>query len=442
MELLIIIALLLCNGLFSMYEMALVSSRKVRLETAEKNGSKSATRVLKQLEEPEKILSAIQIAITLIGIISGAYGGVTLAKFIEPFFLQFDAIRPYADEISVTLIVAFITYLSLIIGELVPKSIALSNPERYAMLFSPILSLFTRLLYPFVLFLSFSTKLINKLCGINTQQKASITQEELRLLLHQSGEEGVIDKDESEMLKDVFNFSNKRVSELMTHRKEVICIDLKASPADVLALIQTAHFSKYPLIDGSFERILGIVSVKDLLPLFASSPGKQGGSVDLRAVADEPLFIPDCIHARKVLELFKEQKKKFGLVVNEYGDMEGIITLHDLVESVMGNIPEENEYEEPEIVTRSDGSLLVEGSMSVSDFMEEMQIFQYDDIKDKDFSTLGGLAMYEIGRVPTSGDTFVCHGLLFEVVDMDNGRVDKLLVRPLSEEETAATGED
>lgn len=438
MELLIIIFLLLCNGLFSMYEMALVSSREVRLETAQKNGSKAATKVLKQLEEPEKILSAIQIGITLVGIISGAYGGMALSKYIEPIFLQFDVLRPYADEISVTLIVALITYLSLIIGELVPKSIALSNPERYAMLFASAMNLFTKLLYPFVLFLSFSTQLLNRLFGINTHQKATMTHEELRLLLHRSSEEGVIDKDESEMLKDVFKFSNKRASELMTHRKEVVCVDLKASREDVLALIQTAHFSKYPLIDGSFEYILGVVSVKDLLPLFAS----EHFSFDLRAVADEPIYIPDCIHAKKVLELFKEKKKKFGFVVNEYGDMEGIITLHDLVESVMGNIPEENEYEEPDIVTRSDGSLLVEGSLSVSDFMEEMKIFNYDDIKDKDFSTLGGLAMYEIGRVPTSGDTFTCHNLLFEVVDMDNGRVDKLLVRKIKSEDTAEQEEE
>ncbi|MGI6219009.1 MAG: hemolysin family protein [Bacteroidaceae bacterium] len=433
MELLIIIFLLLCNGLFAMYEMALASSRKVRLETAKKNGSKAADKVLQQLEEPEKILSAIQIGITLIGIISGAYGGMTLSKYIEPIFCQFEPLRPYADEISVTLIVALITYLSLIIGELVPKSIALSNPERYSMLFASAMSLFTRLLYPFVLFLSFSTKMLNHLFGIDTHQKATMTHDELRLLLHQSGEEGVIDKDESEMLKDVFRFSDKRASELMTHRKEVICVDLKASRGDVLALIQTAHFSKYPLIDGSFDRILGVISVKDLLPLFAA---EQRHNFDLHAIADEPIFVPDCIHAKRVLELFKEKKKKFGIVVNEYGDMEGIITLHDLVESVMGNIPEENEYEEPDIVTRSDGSLLVEGSMSVSDFMEEMKIFNYDDIKDKDFSTLGGLAMYEIGRVPTSGDTFTYHNLLFEIVDMDNGRVDKLLVRKLEEETT------
>lgn len=431
MELLIIIFLLLCNGLFAMYEMALASSRKVRLETAKKNGSKAAEKVLKQLEEPEKILSAIQIGITLIGIVSGAYGGMTLSKYIEPIFLQFELLRPYADEISVTLIVAAITYLSLIIGELVPKSLALSNPERYSMLFAPAMSLFTLLLYPFVQFLSLSTRLLNHLFRINTHQKEAMTHEELRLLLHQSGEEGVIDKDESEMLKDVFRFSDKRASELMTHRKEVICLDLKASREDVLALIQTAHFSKYPLIDGSFDHIIGVVSVKDLLPLFAA---EQHQHFDLHAVADEPLFVPDCIHAKKVLELFKEKKKKFGLVVNEYGDMEGLITLHDLVESVMGNIPEENEYEEPDIVTRSDGSLLVEGSMSVSDFMEEMKIFNYDDIKDKDFSTLGGLAMYEIGRVPTSGDTFTYRNLLFEVVDMDNGRVDKLLVRTIEEE--------
>ncbi len=435
MELLIILILLLLNGLFAMYEMALVSSRKVRLETFAKNGSKSAAKVLKQLEEPEEILSAIQIGITLIGIVSGAYGGMTLSKYIEPLFLSIPSLALYANEIAVTLVVAIITYLSLIIGELVPKTIALSNPERYSMLFGSMMALLTFILYPFVLLLSLSTKLFNRLLGITAHSKSTMTHEELRMLLHQSSEEGVLDKEESAMLKEVFRFSDKRASELMTHRKEVVCIDRNASRESVLMLIQTAHFSKYPLIDGNFERLLGVISVKDLLPLFASDTPKD---FNLRAIANDPLFIPDCLHAKKVLELFKENKRKFGMVVNEYGDLEGIITLHDLVESVMGNIPEENEFEEPDIISRPDGSFLVEGSMSISDFMDAMKIFNYDDVKDRDFSTLGGLAMYVIGRVPISGDTFEYRNLHFEIVDMDNGRVDKLLVYNQENEELPA----
>lgn len=431
MELLIIVILLLLNGVFAMYEIALVSSNKMRLTALAERGNKSAKGVLQQLEEPEKFLSAIQIGITLIGIISGAYGGVALSGDLVPYINMIPGMAPYAHDVAVGVVVILITYFSLVIGELVPKSIALSNPERYATLLSPVMILLTKIVYPFVTLLSLSTKFFNNILGITSHPKSTMTHEELRILLHQSSEEGIIDKGESEMLKDVFRFSDKRASELMTHRKEVSCIQSDATREEVIELIQTVHFSKYVLIDGSPDHIIGIVSVKDMLPLLKETDS----GFDLASIATKPLFIPERLPARKVLELFKTQKRKFGIVVDEYGEMEGIITLHDLTESVMGNILEEDELEEPDIVTRADGSLLVEGSMTVSDFMDEMRIFNYDDIRDKDFSTLGGLAMYKIGKIPTAGDTFHYRDLQFEIVDMDNGRVDKLLVHKLIEED-------
>lgn len=431
MEIFIILILLLLNGVFAMYEIALVSSNKMRLTTLVEKGNKSAKGVLRQLEEPEKFLSVIQIGITLIGIVSGAYGGVALAGYLVPFFESIPLLAPYAYNLAVAVVVVLITYLSLVIGELVPKSIALSNPERYATLLSPVMIFLTKAMYPFVLFLSFSTKFFNHLLGITSDSKSSMTHEELKILLHQSSEEGIIDKQESEMLKDVFRFYDKRASELMTHRKEVASISLHSTREEVLELIQSAHYSKYLLIDGSPDHIVGVVSVKDMLPLYNTTSEK----FDLAKIASEPLYIPDCLHARKVLELFKTQKRKFGVVVNEYGDMEGVITLQDLTDSVMGNVLDENETEEPDIVTRSDGSFLVEGSMSISDFMDEMRVFNYDDIKDKDFSTVGGLAMYKIGRIPTSGDVFFYKNLQLEIVDMDEGRVDKLLVHKTIENE-------
>lgn len=425
MEILIIVMLLILNGVFAMYEIALVSSNKMRLTTLVENGNKSAKGVLKQLEEPEKFLSAIQIGITLIGIISGAYGGVALAGYLDPLFSMVPWLAPYTHDLSVATVVILITYFSLVIGELVPKSMALSNPERYATLLSPIMILLTKIVYPFVLFLSVSTKFFNRILGITSQAKSAMTHEELQMLLRQSSEEGVIDKEESEMLKDVFRFSDKKASELMTHRKEVIYFTINSTRDEVLQIIQKAHFSKYLLLGDSSEQIIGIVTVKDMLPLFE----QVDIPFDLKSIASEPLFIPDCLQARKVLELFKSQKRKLGIVVDEYGDMEGIITLHDLAECIMGNVLDENEQEEPDIVFRADGTLLVEGSMSISDFMDEMKIFNYDDVKDKDFSTLGGLAMYMVGRIPKCGDLFTYRHFQFEVVDMDNGRVDKLLVR-------------
>ena len=428
MEFLIIILLLVLNGIFAMYEIALVSSSKARLETLVSKGNKSARGVLKQLEEPEKFLSTIQIGITLIGIISGAYGGVAIADDVVPLFATIPGAEPYAKDLAMITTVVIITYLSLIIGELVPKSIALSNPERYATLLSPVMILLTKISYPFVWLLSISTRLLNKLIGLKSEERL-MTQEELKMILHQSSEQGVIDKEETEMLRDVFRFSDKRANELMTHRRDLIVLHTTDSKEKVLQTIEDKHFSKYLLIDDNTEEIAGVVSVKDIILMVGTEQ-----EFDLKEITRPALFIPESLYAKKVLELFKKNKNKFGVVVNEYGSTEGIITLHDLTESIFGDILEEDDTEEEEIVRRQDGSLLVEASMNIGDFMEEMGILSYDDIESEDFTTLGGLAMFLIGRIPKAGDIFIYKNLQFEVVDMDRGRVDKLLVIKKEEE--------
>ena len=411
MEFIIILLLLILNGIFAMYEIALVSSSKARLETLVGKGNKRAKGVLKQLEEPEKFLSTIQIGITLIGIVSGAYGGATIADDVEP-------------------LLAIITYLSLIIGELVPKSIALNNPERWATMLSPFMIVLTKISYPFVCLLSASTKLMNKLIGLNSGEERQMTQDELKMILHQSSEQGVIDKDETEMLRDVFRFSDKRANDLMTYRRDIVVLHPTDTPEEVLRIIHEEHFSKYLLVERGKDEIIGVVSVKDIILMMG---GEQ--PFNLRSIARPALFIPESLYAKKVLELFKKNKNKFGVVVDEYGNTEGIITLHDLTESIFGDILEENETEEEEIVVRQDGSMLVEASMNLDDFMEAMGIMNYDDLKEEDFTTLSGLAMFLIGRVPKAGDLFSYKNLDFEVVDMDRGRVDKLLVIKKEEDE-------
>ena len=412
-----------------MYEIALVSSSKARLETLVSKGNKSARGVLKQLEEPEKFLSTIQIGITLIGIVSGAFGGVAIADDVTPLFAMIPGLEAYARNLAMITTVAVITYLSLIVGELVPKSIALSNPERYATMFSPIMILLTKVSYPFVWLLSVSTRLLNKLIGLKNEERI-MTQEELKMILHQSSEQGVIDKEETEMLKDVFRFSDKRANELMTHRRDLIVLHPNETKEEVMRIIDTEHFSKYLLVNENKDEIIGVVSVKDIILMVGSEH-----EFDRRKTVRPALFIPESLYAKKVLELFKKNKNKFAVVVNEYGSTEGIITLHDLTESIFGDILEEDDTEEEEIVRRQDGSLLVEASMNIGDFMEEMGILSYEDIDSEDFTTLGGLAMFLIGRIPKAGDTFTYKNLQFEVVDMDRGRVDKLLVIRKEEEE-------
>ena len=423
MEFIIILFLLILNGLFAMYEIALVSSSKARLETLAGKGNQRAKGVLRQLEEPEKFLSTIQIGITLIGIISGAYGGATIADDVEPLFLLIPGVATYADTLAIVTVVAVITYLSLIIGELVPKSLALNNPEKWATMLSPFMIVLTKISYPFVCLLSASTKLVNKLIGLNSDEERQMTQDELKMILHQSSEQGVIDKEETEMLRDVFRFSDKRANDLMTHRRDMVVLHPTDSREEVLRIIREEHFSKYLLVEKGKDEVLGVVSVKDIILMMGDEQ-----PFNLRNIARPPLFIPESLYAKKVLELFKKNKNKFGVVVDEYGNTEGIITLHDLTESIFGDILEENETEEEEIVIRQDGSMLVEASMNIDDFMEAMGIMNYDDLKEEDFTTLSGLAMFLIGRVPKAGDLFSYKKLKFEIVDMDRGRVDKLLV--------------
>lgn len=424
MEFFIILLLLILNGIFAMYEMALVSSSKTRLETLVNKGNKRAKRVLKQLEEPEKFLSTIQIGITLIGIISGAYGGANIADDLVPLFAMIPGMETYAVNLAMITTVVVITYLSLIIGELVPKSIALNNPERYATLFCPVMTVLSKVSYPFVCLLSASTKLVNRLIGLENNEERQMTQDELKMILHQSSEQGVIDKEETEMLQDVFRFSDKRANDLMTYRREIVVLHPTDTREKVLQTIQEQHFSKYLLVEKGKDDILGVVSVKDIILMM----GNTDQVFDLRSIARPALFIPESLYAKKVLEIFKKNKNKFGVVVDEYGNTEGIITLHDLTESIFGDILEENETEEEDIVVRQDGSMLVEASMNLDDFMEAMGILDYEELKEEDFTTLSGLAMFIVGRIPKAGDLFTYKNLHFEVVDMDRGRVDKLIV--------------
>lgn len=423
MEIVIIVLLLLLNGVFAMYEFSLVSSSRARLKNEAARGSRKAEKTLRLLDEPEKILSTIQIGITLIGIISGAFGGVSLADDVKPLFEKISFLAPYAHDLAMITVVALITYLSLIIGELVPKSIALGNPERVATLLTPIMIGLTKISYPFVWLLSISTKVVNHLLGIKSGDERSMTEDEIKMIIRQSTEQGILEKEETEMLQDVFRFTDKHANELMTHRKDLVYLFTRQSRDEVLETIATAHYSRYLLCGDSTSDIIGMVSVKDIIGLW-----HEGATFDLRSIATEPLLVPENLQATRVLKLFKQHKCSFAAVISEYGLIEGVITLHDLAESILGEVPDENDTAEPAYIKRDDGSILVDGTYSVDDFMEEMGILAIDDLQKEDFNTLSGLAMFMLGRIPTEGDQFDYRNLHFEVVDMDASRVDKLLV--------------
>lgn len=425
---LIIVVLQILNGIFSMYELAIVSASKPRIEILASEGNPRAKAVLKELKDPNEVLSVIQIGITLISIISGAFGGVAIADNVQVYIAQIPSFAPYAHNIAMVLTVSVITYFSLIVGELMPKLIALSNPEHYAMTYSPFMRVVTFISYPLVWFFSFSTHICSKLLNIKNEEHP-MSQEEIRHMLTESSKQGVIDKEETDMLRDVFRFSDKKAIELMTHRTDLQILHPDDSKEDILNTLKKGNVSKYLLIDEEEDKVLGVVSVKDLiLEITSNKP------VDLPSLAKPVLYIPENQSSKKVLESFKKHKTNFGVVVNEYGDVEGIVTFRDLAESIFGDIIN-MEDEGPEIIRRKDGTLLVEGDMNVGDFMDEMGIFNYDDIKSEDFTTLNGLAMFLIGRMPKTGDTFTYRTLHFEVVDIDAGVVDKLLVSILPEKE-------
>lgn len=424
MELLILFLLLLLNGFFALYEIALVSSNRLRIQSRAEEGSRAAQRVLKQIRKPEQTLSTIQIGITLIGIISGAFGGMALADDMENLLRLIPGLAPYAGKLSVAVTIVFITYFSLIIGELVPKAIALSKPEQYAMLFSGPIKVLTWVCYPFVWLLSISTQFVNRLLGVRNATTQAMTEEELKMMLQQSSEQGVIGSHEKEMLYDVFKFSDRNIKELMTPRHEMVVMHASDSKEKVVETIEQHNYSKYLLVGESRDEVLGVVSVKDIVHLLNDNTTP----FDISQAAKPAFFLPETIYARKAVELFKSNKTKFGVVVDEYGGTEGIVTLNDLTESIFGNIVEGNEITEPEIIKRHDGSWLVDASVNLIDFMEEMGIKSYQDIDNQGFNTLGGLAMYILRKLPQTGDRFIYKDLQLEIVDMDGARIDKILV--------------
>ena len=427
MEVLIIALLLLLNGLFAMYEIALISARKSSLEDEAKSGRRGARAALALLEEPEKVLSAIQVGITLIGIVSGAFAGLALAEDLAPLFKNIGWLAPYAQTLSVVLVVGLMTYLSLIIGELVPKTIALNHAESIAIFLSPVMKLFGSVTYPVVWVLSVSTKLVLKLIGVQSRRETPVTEEELRMILKKGSEHGVIEKEESDMINEVIRFGDKRASALMTPRVDVLWLDIHQKPEEILTEALNASFPRLPVCEDEVDQVKGVVNVKDVLAYYI-----RHQSLNLSEIMFEPLYIPEQAQALKVLEMFRKTKKHFGIVINEYGSMEGIITLHDLTENIMGDLPAVGDLNEPEFFQRADGSYLMDGSMKVEDAEDLLKVYSLFEEEDErpDVNTLGGLAMYQLNRVPKIGDQFPAGGYLFEIVDMDGNRVDKLLVKP------------
>ena len=421
MEILILGLLILLNGFFALSEIALVSSKKARLEQMKVDGRKGAKTALKLLENSENFLSAVQVGITLIGIITGVYGGLSIAEDITPFFQQIKFLETSANEIALATTILIITYFSIVIGELVPKTIALSNPEKIAIRIAPPIFYFSKLFYPFVKLLSVSTNLFNNMIGIKKQSE-HLTEAELRQMIKIASHEGVIEKGQNLIHEKVFYFSDKKAKHIMTHRMDVEWINL-TDPDEMVksAILKTQH-SKIICCNEELDNFIGILNIKDYLVSLNSTD-----SVEIPDLLIQPLIVPENTDARKVLDLIKQKQIHFCIVVNEYGSFEGIITLHDIMENIIGDMPEEGEVYEPDIFIRDDKSVLISGDAPVEilDGIIEGFIIDFEKI---DYSTVAGFVINNINKIPQIGDKFDYNHYMIEIVDIDGNRVDKILI--------------
>ena len=421
MELLIILILILFNGFFALSEIALVSVKKTKMEQLASRGNKRAKIILKLLENPENFLSSVQVGITLIGIVAGAYGGAALTGSVEAYLANFTLIQAYAHEIALAIVIGGITYFSIVVGELVPKSIALKNAEGIALFAVPIIKYFTFVTYPFVKLLSFSTRIILGVIGVKEAEDEKISEEDLIFMLKAAGKQGVLEKDETQLHHNLFFFADQRAKSMMTEISEVEWIDSDQPKEAVLGKIKESNHSCFLVSGGSIENVKGIVKTKDFLK-FYNTP-----NFDLKKVITEPIFIHQSTPAFKILNIFKSKKQYFAVVVDEFGSVKGILTLHDIFEAIIGNLPDEDEEDEPSITKRSEGGYLLDGSMLV---YEVNQYFQQEIIKDDSakYTTVAGFILQELEVIPKPGDKLKINHCEFEILDMDGIKIDKVLM--------------
>lgn len=421
LEFFIILTLVLFNGFLSMSEMAMVTARKLRLQQAAAKGDSGAKTALKLLEEPSQFLAAIQIGITLIGVFAGAFGGANIARGLSELFREIPLLAPYASSISLATVVLIVTLLSLLFGELVPKRLALGRAEAIASWVAKPINLISTIGLPAVKFLSLATEAILKIMRYKQPEEPPVTDEEVKMLLEQGRQAGVFEREEESIIKRTLRLSDRTVEEIMTNRLKLICLDID-DPIEVnLAKIKESSHTYFPVYQDNIDRVIGIVSIKDIFVALT-----EIGLIDLKSLTVEALFIPQYMPALKLMEVFKSSGKHFAIVLDEYGGLSGVITVVDLLESIVGDLPEASDQLSEEATQRADGSWLIDGIMDLEDVVTALELPENDFFPDE-FQTLGGFLMNELGHIPRVGDRIFWKGWWLEVVDMDGNRVDKVI---------------
>jgi putative hemolysin len=418
-EFFIIIGLVILNGIFSMAEIALISARKARLEGQANKGDVKAKYALELANHPDTFLSTVQIGITLISILLGIFSGENFQHHIKGWLENITILQPYLNTISTVVTVFIITYISLVLGELVPKRIGLSNPEAIAKFVAGPMKILSTISFPFVWLLSISSNLLVRLFGIKRNDNA-VTEEEIKAIITEGTEQGTIEEAEQEIIERVFHLSDRNITSLMTHRKDIVWLDASKTVGDVKRSLQEAMHSIYPVCNGSIDKIKGFVSIKELFT--------ADESVAIGSIIKQPMYVPENNTAYQVLEKFKASKIHHSFIVNEYGSIEGLITLNDILEAIVGDMsqPDEEPYEMTE---RADGSYLIDAQVSFYDFLKHFEKTKWLDDVDQEFDTLAGFILDQLKEIPKTGDTLYWRGFDFEIVDMDSHRIDKILVK-------------
>jgi putative hemolysin len=426
-EILIIFVLLLANGVFAMAEIAVVSSRKARLKALAAEGSPNAQAALALAQEPTRFLSTVQIGITLVGIMAGAFGGATLSEKLALWLAQFPAFESYSKALAMLIVVGSITYFSLIIGELAPKRIALTNPERRAMLLAKPMAFLSKLASPIVWFLTFSTNLILKAFGLGKDVESPPSEEEISHMIEQGTTAGVFHKAERAMVEGVLHLDQLPVTEIMTRRTKIVWLNVTDTDEVNWRKIVASGHSHFPVYEGTRDHVIGMVSVKSLWANAAADVANE-----LRNHLMKPLFVPSSITAVQLLESFKKSGKHLALVTDEFGSIQGLVSLIDVMEAIVGDLPQPGDRRMPDAVQREDGSWLVDGAMLIEDLKRRFVMGPLPREDSETFETLGGFMVDRFGHIPVVGENFVWNGWRFEIVDMDRHRVDKIMISKAS----------
>ncbi|HWQ13917.1 MAG TPA: hemolysin family protein [Roseiflexaceae bacterium] len=426
-EIILILLLILANGFFAASEIAIVSARKGRLEQQAEQGSGGARAALLLAEDPSRFLSTVQVGITLFGTFAAVFGGAGLAEVLQRQLELLPALRPYAAAAAPVIIALAISYLSLILGELVPKRLALQSAEGIAIFVAPLMQWLARLTSPVVSFLTLSTEVVLALLGRRNVAEQPVTEDDIMALVREGAAEGTVEAAEKDLIRNVFTFTDRPVRSVMTPRTQIVAVDIETPVPEVLRTIAESGYSRFPVYQGSLDHIVGILYVKDILHAWADP-----ASVDLRSLLRPPLHVLESQRASAVFQLLKQRRSAMALVLDEYGQVAGVVTLEDLLEELVGDISDEYDEATEAIVRLEDGSYLVDGLMPFADAQERLHLPPAAEalLREHGFETLAGFLLALLGRIPSVGDTVRWEGYTFQVVDMDGRRIDKIQVRP------------